>query len=1238
MKYSELITFDPIDTVIQLSESNIEATAKKLVKKYMISNKVSTQLTDIVFPQLQYANPQDNKGIIIVGNYGTGKSHLMSLITSLAEYPDLYKEVKNESVSDKAKEMISGKFKVIRIEIGSTKQSLRNIICNELEHHLSTINISFTFPNVFEITNNKDALIEMMSNFHKEYPDFGLILAIDELLDYLRSRDDQELIFDLNFIRELGEVCRHTRFRFIAGLQESLFDSPRFQFMADNIRRVKDRFEQIRISREDIKFVVSERLLKKNEEQKLKIRKHLQKFTKLYGYMAETMDDFVNLFPIHPSYLQTFEKVYVAEKREVLRTISFEIKKMVNTELPEDQPGLLSYDSYWNILKENPSFRTHPEIREVVSASEVLENKVKQSMVKKQYIQLAIRVIFALSVHRLTTGDIYNQIGVTSTELRDDLCLHIPYPEIEADFLKTTIESVLTEIMKTVSGSYISFISDNSQYFLDLKKIIDYDQLIEQRSESLDENTLDRYYNDALANVLECVEIPQYVQGFKIWEHELEWFGHGVTRKGYLFFGCPNERSTAHPPREFYLYFLQPFNPPPFKDEKKSDEVLFKLTNIEKEFVDVLKLYGGCKEMAVASSPGTKGIYDEKARKYLQLMTKELKENFNKLFEVSYMGVTKKTSDWVKSNKITHFPSSIFATNHSFREYVNNLSSLCLISHFDDLAPEYPKFSMLVTDLNRKEYVLETIRWFKTNGQKTKQANSILDSLELLDGEHLQANKSRYAKYFLESLEKKGKGHVLNRDEIIQDIHGIELDKKYRLEPELVIIILVALAYSGEIAINYSGKKIDASSIDELMKMNIIELIEFKYIERPKDLPLNSLTILFDLLEIPNGLIINPETRDIAVTELQKKISYLISIIIKQEKDLPATNSFFGFVFLNDEIIKEYKNTLLDLKKFLEKLEVYNTEGRLKNFHYNSEEIKSMKKSFDILKDIEQISSFMLVCLSSLTYLTTAQTLLPKDNVWVKQIEVEKERISKDIQNAELKGQFLNNSNILDTFSDLKNSYTKEYIQIHNIKRLSNEGDRKKTALIKDPRLLRLQKLSVIDLLQKSQLIEFHNNLSIVKSCFTLFDKDLEKEPICPYCKLKPIEEKLELDVNILINDLDAKLNNILDSWKLTLIENLNDPAIQENFKLLGTKKRQIISKFLIEKELPKEVDNDFVEILQDVFVGFEKVEIKMDELKITLAREGLPCTVEEFEKRFKDYMLQLLKHKDPKKVRIIFG
>ena len=69
-----------------------------------------------------------------------------------------------------------------------------------------------------------------MEKFGQVYPDQGLLLVVDELLDYLRTRKDQELILDLTFLREIGESAKDLRFRFIAGVQEAIFDSHRFNF------------------------------------------------------------------------------------------------------------------------------------------------------------------------------------------------------------------------------------------------------------------------------------------------------------------------------------------------------------------------------------------------------------------------------------------------------------------------------------------------------------------------------------------------------------------------------------------------------------------------------------------------------------------------------------------------------------------------------------------------------------------------------------------------------------------------------------------------------------------------------------------------------------------------------------------------------------------------------------------------------------------------------------------------
>ena len=217
--------------MVQLRDADETAAARQLVDTYVISDEMAEKLTHLVIPQLQFDQPVDNKGLLVVGNYGTGKSHLMSVISGLAENPELTSGLSNRSVAD-AVSQISGKFKVVRTEIGTTTMSLRDIIVAELEEHLAAMGVSYTFPFAGDVVNNKRAFEEMMTAFHQKFPDHGLLLVVDELLDYLRTRKDQELILDLNFLREIGEVCKDLRFRFMAGIQEAIFDSPRFSFVA----------------------------------------------------------------------------------------------------------------------------------------------------------------------------------------------------------------------------------------------------------------------------------------------------------------------------------------------------------------------------------------------------------------------------------------------------------------------------------------------------------------------------------------------------------------------------------------------------------------------------------------------------------------------------------------------------------------------------------------------------------------------------------------------------------------------------------------------------------------------------------------------------------------------------------------------------------------------------------------------------------------------------------------------
>jgi len=1225
MKYSDLVHFEPIESVIQLEQADSAAAVRQLVQTFVISKGMAEQLCNLVIPNLQFESPADNKGVLIVGNYGTGKSHLLSMISGLAEYPDMAKVVKNADVA-KSATAISGKFKVVRLELPATKKSLRNIICGRLEDFMASERLTFTFPTDDEVDSNKDDLSDMMEQFGRKYPDHGLLLVVDELLDYLRSRNHQDIILDLGFLREIGEACKLIRFRIIAGLQESLFDNPKFQFVADSLRRVKDRFEQVRIVRQDVAYVVTERLLIKNDEQKAKIREHLQHFTPLYGGMAERLEEFVRLFPVHPTYLEVFEAISVAEKREVLKTLSVEMRRILSNNVPQDEPGLISYDSYWEFLRGNAVMRSVPEIREVIDISKVVENRVQQAFTRKALQPMAERIIHGLSIHRLATDDIRAKIGPTAEELQDGLCLFAPIPERTSDFLRTTVEACLKEIMRTVSGQFITHNTDSDQYYLDLQKTIDHDAKVQDKADTLSDSQLDEYYFDALTRVLELTDLQPYVRGYQIWEHEIEWREHKITRRGYLFFGAPNERSTAQPPRDFYVYFLQPFEPPHFEDQKLADEVFFKLTHRDKQFQEALRLYAGAREMAASASAGTKKVYEDKADGFLKTLVTWLRTNMLTSFDVIHQGVPKKMVECLKGHR---------TGNATVRDLLELTGSVCLAASFEDRYPEYPTFTVQLHANNLKQPTEDVIRWL-TGGVKNTLATAVLDGLELLDGEKLKPHQSRYAKVVLEKLEGKPPGQVVNRKELLTVKNDVERETRYQLEPELLLVVLASLVQTGSITLSLTGKKLDAANLSEASKTPIDQLLAFKHVEKPKGLPLAELVALFELLGLAEGLIRNENTHDEAVKQLRAKANELTEKVVSVAQLVQTGLPCWGSELIPAEDREQQSHKLDDLKSFLEGLQAFNTPGKLKNFTRTILEIQAQNATLELIKQIEDLNGLVQELTQLTGYLATAGAVLPPQDPWRTQMDTVRSEWREKLMNPSLRSAADFRQKINRALSKVKDDYRTAYFNLHKKARLGVNEDGTKKELLKDPRLESLKKLAGVSLLPHSTLTDLQTRLAKLQPCFTLVKDDLNSSPICIHCNFRPQEESLGASGAAVLQLIDQQLDGLLENWRKTLLDNLDDPTAKKSIKLLPEGEKEAVNSFLKSKALPEKISNDLVQGMQTALSGLIAIVVRPTDLLDALSDAGAPSTADQLQSRFEHFLQKITRGKEQAKVRLI--
>jgi hypothetical protein len=786
----------------------------------------------------------------------------------------------------------------------------------------------------------------------------------------------------------------------------------------------------------------------------------------------------------------------------------------------------------------------------------------------------------------------------------------------------------LKELLRTVSGQFLSFNKENGQYFLDLKKDVDFDSLIEKRAETLSDTQLDRYYFDALRRVvLENPDAAPYVTGYRIWEHEIEWRERRAGRSGYLFFGAPNERSTAQPERDFYLYFLQPFDVPYFKDEKKTDEVFFKLKDRDDAFDRALRLYAGAREQAAAASGSNKKIYEDKAGDHLRTLTAWLREHMPTAVEVGHQG---------RSRTLLEIVRGKLPSNATVKDYVDTAGAALLAPHFADRSPEYPIFSILVTRQNREQAAQEALRWI-AGGVRSKQGTAILDALELLDGETLKPRNSRYAKQVIDALSLKGQGQVLNRSELVAPEAGVDYWTKFRIEPEFLSVVLAALVHSGDIVLSLAGKRVDAASIDQFAKVGITEVTEFKHIDRPRDLPLGPLQDLCELLDLPKGLIVNPANRDEGVAKIQQRVGELLGRTVAAQARVPEL-IFWGRSILSEQEQKDWKDRLGSLKGFLESLQPFNTAGKLKNFSHDSAAVLGQKPALDLSREIDELGGLLQQTNPLTAYLGKAEALLDASHPWQDTVRTVRADLMAKIASPKQRTEADFKRLLTHMLGDLKVKYQEAYLAAHERSRLGANDDKRKVSLAKDARLAQLQKIAGVDMMPTQQLRDFENKLFSLKPCFQLGRPDLESDPLCPHCGFRPAEEPASsAAAKNILTDLDETLDGIVRGWTETLRTNLEDPTVSVNIDLVSDAagKRELKT-FLKSKKLPDPVSPAFVRALQEVLSGLQKVTLTSGELQNALSDGGLPCTVGDLHERFDRYVANLTKGKDASKVRIV--
>lgn len=1222
MKYSDLISFSPIEDVIQLTTADDANRAREYVKSYVMSDTMAENLKSPVLDQLQMDEVVDNKGVLVVGNYGTGKSHLMSVISSVAKDAEYLQYVQNKKFA-KEMECIAGKFEVLRIEIGGVTMSLREILFGFIEDDFAARGIDFKMPDFDTVRDNKKLIRDMMLAFSAKYPDKGYMIVVDEFLSYLSSRDERQIVLDLEFFRALGEMCSKSKLRIICGVQEKIFDNPRFSFVSDTLKHVSDRFTQIVITKEATSYVVSERILKKTPEQKALIRKHLEKFSMLYTGMSSRMDEFVDLYPIHPSYIDVFNKIYLIENRHILKNISMTIRDIFNQDVPETEPGIISFDNYWPAIKSNGLLKSDVTINRVVTASGQLEDIINRAFPKAVYKPLAIKIICALSVHRLTTNGLDVHFGLTAENLKDDLCLFLPMPEQDADFLLALIKTTLKDIMATVSGQFIICNDANNQYYIDVDKVVDYDEKIKQKASIMAGGELNRYFYQLIYSCLDW-DAKQYVPGFEIYQRDLNWDSHNIFREGYLFLGLPGERSTAQPERDFYIHIMPPYSTAGVTVKNLEDEVYFFFKSTD-EFKEILGYYSAANAQAEISEGKDKDAYLSKATMYRKKLLKYLSDNKNTCFDVLYKGQRRQLIEILRGR---------FNRDMDFKDTVDLAASLCFDEYFYGKYPDYPVMKTKVTRKNMAENVRQAFDYFA--GRKTQTATLMLQSFGVLDGDKIRPEASKYAAYYIDQLKQLPPQGVINYSDIFDVKYDDQYeDKHFKINYLFTPIIFLSMVYAGYATMTLrNGTVLSASNLDTVPRIGVLDLYEFKYLARPAQMAMAELKKLFEVLKINPVLLDNPKDRDEGVRQLLEKAMNTSNAAVIAYQKLNNGFELWHEPLVDSQHLNAMQKACEAVKdEFSNYSARFNTPAKLNNFTLTFEEIDKLAEQIALIKVIKEFSTFKTECTNNVSYVCNIEISDIGSNLKQKLEAVKAElRSARDSILTGVSGAAAAQKvNIV--LEKVKEEYIDVYYEEHKKKRLDITDAKRRGKLQESLTLADLRKLRSIEILSAAKLAAIEQDMANLKVCYELTPTELKSSHICPHCHYSLGDKAANVAGQL--DNIEIRIDELLEEWQQTLLDTISDPIVTSQKEYLSAEQQKVIDEFITTASLPKRVDDFFIKAIKALLKGFEPVVIDAKDLMDKLMKLP-PMDETAFKQKLNELVAEYTKGKDEGKLRII--
>ncbi|HBF43140.1 MAG TPA: hypothetical protein DDW42_05820 [Desulfobacteraceae bacterium] len=338
LKISDLVEVPDIRTVIQLEDLKIPDLRRMIVDTFVLTQEVVDNLQAILTSLIG----DEGRGIFLKGHFGSGKSHFLSMLSLLIKHRSSWDIVLSQapSLADFQKKFENLRFLSIEISLVQHRGSefLEDIVLRSIFGELEDDTV-----NEFGGTKTRHETFSRLKDILKNKGFSGMVLLIDELSEFLRSKSDARAYNeDIRFLQYLGEEASTFPFWVVASLQEWIEETG--EIHQDTFNKIKDRYRiRLSLGRAHIEELVSERLIRHKQGAEDSIGEVFDELKSYFPSFPVTKERFIRLYPVHPatSSLLNRLKPLFSEHRGVVDFIHFRLKGDTERHIPSllDKPA-----------------------------------------------------------------------------------------------------------------------------------------------------------------------------------------------------------------------------------------------------------------------------------------------------------------------------------------------------------------------------------------------------------------------------------------------------------------------------------------------------------------------------------------------------------------------------------------------------------------------------------------------------------------------------------------------------------------------------------------------------------------------------------------------------------------------------------------------------------------------------------------------------------------------------------